>query len=125
MSLALLVAPLLIRWLPRSLVLCFMANVENVKNIGGSLGGSLNHWLSVLWKMSKLLKISVAPSVATSIICSLFYGKCGKFGKCEKCRWLPWRLPCSLVLCFMGIVENVKNIGGSFGGSLVHWLYVL
>ena len=91
--------------------------------------------------------MSVAPSVAPLLIGSLFYGKCGK---CEKYRWLlrwlpcslvicfienvenvknvggslRW-LPCSLVLCFMGNVENVKNIGGSLGGSLAHWLSVL
>ena len=73
-----------------------------------------------------------------------------KFGKCEKFRWFLLWLPCSLVLCFMGNLENVKNIGGTLGkslcslvlcfmgnvekvkniggflgGSLAHWLSVL
>ena len=43
------------RWLPCSLATCFIENVENVKNVGsslcGSLGGSLAHWFSVLWEM--------------------------------------------------------------------------
>ena len=106
------------RWLPCSFVLCFMVNVENVKNIGGSLAGSLAYWFSVLWEMWKMRKISVAPSAAPLLIGYLFYRKCGKY---EKCRWLPRWLPCSLVLYFMGNVENVKNIGG----SLNHWFSVL
>ena len=96
--------------------------MENVKNVGGSLGGSLAHWFSVLWEMWKMLKISVALSVAPLLTGYLFSRKCGK---CEKCRWLPWWLPLSLVLRFMGNVENVKNIGGSLGGSLAHWFSVL
>ena len=55
--------------------------------------------------------MSVAPSLAHLLIGSLFYGKCGK---CEKYRWLP----CSLAISFIENVENVKNIGGSLGGSL-------
>ena len=155
------------QWLPCSLVLCFMGNVENVKNIAGSLGGSLAHWFSILWEMWIMWKMSVAPSVAPLLIGYLFYRKCEQ---CENCRWLP----CSLVLCFMGNVkmwkisvapsvaplligylffrkcgkfekywllpwwlscslairfienvENVKNIGGSFGGFLAHCLSVL
>ena len=65
--------------------------------------------------------MSVAPSVAPLLIGYLFYRKCGK---CEKCRWLPRWLNCSLVLCFKGNVENVKNIGRSLGGSLAHWFSV-
>ena len=42
------------RWLPCSLVLYFIENVENVKNVGCSLGGSLAHWFSVLWEMWKM-----------------------------------------------------------------------
>ena len=85
------------RWLPCSLVLCFMGNVENVKNM-------------------------VAPSVAPLLIGYLFYRKCRK---CEKYRWFSRWLPCSLVLCLMGNVENVKNIGGSLSCSVAHWLSVL
>ena len=47
-----------IGWLPQcrpcSLAICFMGDVENVKNVGGSLGGSLAHWFSVLWEMWKM-----------------------------------------------------------------------
>ena len=74
-----------------------MENVESVKNVGGSLGGSLAHWFSVLWEMWKMLKMSVAHSVAPLLIGNLFIEN----------------------------VENVKNIGGSLGGSLAHWLSVL
>ena len=73
-------------------------------------------------KYRKCEKISVAPSVTPLLIGSLFYGKCGK---CENYRWLPRWLPCSLAICFMENVENVKNIGGSLGGSLAHWFSVL
>ena len=140
MSVALSVAPLLIgslfygkcgkcekyRWLPWSLscsfAICFIENVENVKNFSGSFGGFLAHWLSVLWKMWKMWKMSVALSMAPLLIGSLFYGICGK---CEKYRWLPRWLPCSLAISFKENGENVKNVGGSFGGSLAHWLSVL
>ena len=108
------VAPLFIGYL-------FYRTCGNVKNVGGSLVGSLAHWLSVLWEMLKIWKMSVAPTVAPLLIGSLFYRKCGK---CEKYWWLPRWLPCSLVLCFMGNVENVKNIGGSLGGFFAHWLFV-
>ena len=64
----------------------------------------------------------MVPSVAPLLIGSLFYGKCGK---CEKYRLLIRWLPSSLVLCFIENVENVKNAGGSLGGSLAHWLSVL
>ena len=39
------------RWLPYSLAICFIENVENVKIVGGSIGGSLATWFSVLWEM--------------------------------------------------------------------------
>ena len=45
------------QWLPFSLAICFIENVENVKNVknvGGTLGGSLAHWFSVLWEMWKM-----------------------------------------------------------------------
>ena len=110
------------RWLPCSLAICFIENVENVKNFGGSLGGSLAHWFSVLWEMWKMWKMSVGPSVAPMLIGSLFYGKCGKY---EKYRWLIRWLPFSLAICFIENVENVKNVGGSLGSSLAHWFSVL
>ena len=59
----------------------------------------------------------VAPLVAPLLIGPLFYGKCRK---CEKYRLFPWWLPCSLAICFIENVENVKNVGGSLGGSLAH-----
>ena len=135
------------RWLPCSLALYFIENVENVKNIGAAFGRYLAHWLSVLLKIWKMLKVSVASSVVHLFIGSLFYGKCKKmwkislapsvaplligclfYGKCEKCenyQWLPRWLPCSLAICYIENVENVKNVGGSLGGSLAHWFSVL
>ena len=79
-------------------------------------------WFSFIWKMRKMWKLSVAPSVTPLLNGYMFYGKCRK---CEKYRWLPRWLPCSLAICFMEKLENVKNIGGSYNGSLVHWLSVL
>ena len=68
------------RWLPRELpssfTLCFMDDVENVEIIGFSIGGWFAHCLSVLLKMWKMRKISVAPSVAPLLIGYLFYRKC-------------------------------------------------
>ena len=87
----------LLRLLPCSLAICFIENVENVKNIGGSLGGSFTYWLSVL----------------------------GKCGKCKKCWWLSWWLPFSLAICFIENVESMKNVGGSLAGSFAHWFSVL
>ena len=66
--------------------------------------------------------MSVVPSLAPLLIGSLFYGKCRK---CEIYWWLPRWLPCSLALCFIEKLENVKNVGGSLGGSLAHWFSVL
>ena len=66
--------------------------------------------------------MSVAPLLAPLLIGYLFYEKCGK---CEKFRWLLRWLSCSLVLCFIENVENVKNVGGFLGGSLAHWFSVL
>ena len=112
------------RWLPCSSAICFIENVENVKNVGGYLGGSLAHWFSVLWKMWKMWNNTVASSLVPLVIGSLFYWKCCK---CEKYRWLPRLLPCSLSKCSIEnaeIVENVKNIGGSLGDLFVHWLSV-
>ena len=82
---------LLPRWLLYSLAICFIENVEKVKNVGGFLGGSLAHWYSVLWQMWKMRKISMASSVAPLLIGYLDYRKCGN---CEKCRWRPRWLPC-------------------------------
>ena len=61
--------------------------------------------------------MSVAPLVAPLLIGSLFYGKCGK---CKKCRWLPRWLPCSLAICFIENVENVKKKGNHLSESTVH-----
>ena len=66
--------------------------------------------------------MSVAPSVAPLLIGYLFYRKFGKF---EKCRWLLRWLPCSLAICFIENVDNVKNVDGSLGGSLAHWFSLL
>ena len=102
--------------------------MENVENIGGSFHGYLAHWFSVLCKMWKMLKISVAPPVAFFLICSVFYGKRGKCGKFEKYRCLSRLQFCSLAPCSMENVENVenvKNIGGSLGCSITYWLTVL
>ena len=65
-------------------------SVENVKTIRRSLGGFLVHWLSVLLKMWKMWKISMAPSGLPLLIGYPFSR--ATYGMSKFCRKLctPW-----------------------------------